>query len=280
MGRIYSGLRVLIARGSRVGFGLQHTRRPCPLPLPVDGIMGMGRSAPVGGGPPGVSLRTWHQTCSPLLSSDPYPYPHDMHSNHILGETGDPHGSSGGYARMLRRGEPLERDGRQVRVFGGVWSQSRTGEAGTVRANLRKGDRDSLHYDAPHHSPYRSHILHRWRRHISYCHSTKGEADVTLASAQRSLDTRVCFHFGRYGSRMGRYHTLLPCWTLDRGINRTRQPGHVLGENSLEGISIADRQQGSNPNYPLNLITSIILSTHTHNTAIPSPRHKHSKHNT
>ena len=70
---------------------------------------------------------------------------------------------------------------------------------------------------------------------------------------------------------MGRYHTLLPCWTLDRGINRTRQLGHVLGENSLEGISIADRQQGSNPNYPLNLITSIILSTNTDTANIPSP---------
>ena len=271
MGRVYSGLRVLITRGPRGGFGLQHTHRPCPLPSPMDGIMGMGRAAPMGGEPPRDPLRTERQTWNPLLSSAPYPYPHDMHSNPILGETGDPHGSSGGNARMLRGGEPLERDGRQVRVFGGVRSQSGTGEAGTFRANIWEGDRDSLHYDEPHHSPYRSNILHRWRRYISYCHSTKGEADATLAGTQRNLDPRVCFHYRRHGSRMGRYYTLLRGRTLDRGIDRTRQPGHVLGENSLEGISIADRQQGSNPNYPLNLITSIILSTHTHITAIPSP---------
>ena len=213
--RVHSGLRVLITGGPGGGFG-RHTYRPRPLPSPLDRIMGMGWAAPVGGEPPRDS-RAQHQARSPLLGRAPYPHPYDLHSNPILGETGDPYGSRGGNARMLRGGEPLARGGRQVRVSGGVRSQSGTGEVGTFGAKVRKGDRDGLHHDEPHYPPHRSSILHGRGGYIPHCHSTKGEADATLASTQRNLDSRACFDFRRHESRMGGYYTFLRVGTLVEG---------------------------------------------------------------
>ena len=57
------------------------------------------------------------------------------------------------------------------------------------------------------------------------------------------------------------------------GINRTRQPVHGSGKNSLEGISSADRQHLSNlkEDSPLNSVTSIIFPAHS-TTKIRNPQ--------
>ena len=180
---------------------------------------------------------------------------------------------------MLRGREPVARGGGQVRIFGGVRGESGTGEARAHGAKVREGGRDGLHHDEPNHPPHRSSILHGRGRHISHCHPTKGEANPTLASTQRSLDPRACLDFRRNGPRLGGYHTLLPPGTLVDGINRTRHPVHVLGENNLEGNLVDNhhpingKQYWSNSkiDYPLNFVTSIIFPTHTHNTVILSP---------